>query len=197
MRLREITSITGMSGLFKMDVQRADGMIVTSLAEGWTKFIPGRTHGFTPLENIAIYTDTDTVPLAEVLLKMRAALDKTPMPGATASTADYKKYMETILPEYDREKVYVSDMKKLVRWYEILNEHGVVEAEAEAAAAQEKGEGEAVEAETKPAVKQAAAKSSGSKAADARTTSAKGSAAKPAVKPASTPRAGKSRNKTD
>jgi hypothetical protein len=196
MRLREITSITGLSGLFKMEVQRPDGMIVTSLTEKWTKFIPSRTHGFTPLENIAIYTDTDTVPLSEVLLTMRKVKDKTPMPAAKASADAFKAYMETILPEYDREKVYVSDMKKLVRWYEILDEHGVIEEEAKAAEAGEKADGEPV-AETKPAVKQAASKSSGSKAADQRTSAAKGGGAMPGVKTASVPRAGKSRNKTD
>ena len=197
MRLREITSITGLSGLFKMDVQRADGIIVTSLSEGCTKFIPSRTHGFTPLENIAIYTDSDTVPLTEVLLKMLELKKATPMPGAKAGPADFKKYMETILPDYDREKVYVSDMKKLVRWYEILDQHGVIEAEVEAKKAADAGDEEAVAAESKPAVKQAASKSSGSKAADGRVAATKGGAAKPTSNPSGASRAGKSRNKTD
>jgi hypothetical protein len=205
MRLREITSITGIGGLFKMEVQRADGMIVRSLTEGWTKFIPSRTHGFTPLENIAIYTQEDTVPLAEVLIKMNEARKKTPMPAASASAEEYRSYLETILPDYDRDKVYVSDMKKLVRWFGILDEHGVIAAEVEAAAeasgaAESEEEKSASEAPVKAraAVKKAAAQSSGSKAADALNKVARGSAAKPAAtKAPAVSKAGKSRNKTD
>jgi hypothetical protein len=205
MRLREITSITGIGGLFKMEVQRADGMIVRSLTEGWTKFIPSRTHGFTPLENIAIYTEEDTVPLAEVLIKMHEARKKSPLPAASASAEEFRSYLETILPDYDREKVYVSDMKKLVRWYAILDEHGVIAAEVEAAAEAEKASdadeekpAQEAPAKAKAAVKKAAAQSSGSKAADALSKAAKGSAAKPsAPKAPAVSKAGKSRNKTD
>jgi hypothetical protein len=129
MRLKDITSISGMGGLYKMEVQRADGMIVKSLSEGWTKFVSSRKYLFTPLENIAIYTDVDTVPLLDVLLKMRATEGEIAVPASKASSDDLKAYMESILPDYDREKVYVSDIKKLIRWFADLQEHGVLAEE--------------------------------------------------------------------
>ena len=210
MRLREITAITGLTGLFKMDVQRSNGMIVTSLSEGWTRFVPTRTHGFTPLENIAIYTTEDTIPLNEVLVKMRESLKKLPLPEASASQDAYREYMEKLIPDYDREKVYISDMKKLVRWYEILDKHGVIEAEIaalkEEAEEEKKAEGkpeEGAAAEKTPAkaavktaagTKTAAAKAGGTKAGASRSAGAKGGSVPkaPAVS-----RSGKSRNKTD
>lgn len=132
MRFHEITSISGMGGLFRMTGQRPNGLIVHSLAEGWTRFVSSRKHMFTPLDNIAIYTDEDTVPLLEVLLAMREKQSETPPPGAKDSADTFKEYLEAIVPNYDRDKVYVSDMKKLVRWFGILEEQGILEAEIKA-----------------------------------------------------------------
>jgi hypothetical protein len=143
MRFHEITSISGMGGLFRMDVQRSNGLVVHSLTEGWTRFVSSRKHLFTPLDNIAIYTDDDTVPLVEVMLTMRDKAGSLPPPDAKASPEAFKDYMEAIVPSYDRDKVYVSDMKKLVRWFGILEEHGVLEAEKEARAEEASAEGEA------------------------------------------------------
>ena len=63
MDLSEIVAVTGMPGLFKVTNKRADGLIVTSLLDDKTQFIPGRTHMFTTLDNITIYTTEDTTPL--------------------------------------------------------------------------------------------------------------------------------------
>jgi hypothetical protein len=134
MRFHEITSISGMGGLFRMTGQRPNGLIVHSLAEGWTRFVSSRKHMFTPLDNIAIYTDDDTVPLLDVMLSMREKKADTPLPGAKDSADAFKAYLEAIVPNYDRDKVYVSDMKKLVRWFGILEEHGILEAEIKAKA---------------------------------------------------------------
>src|SRR5437016_855547 len=67
MDLSEIVSITGMPGLFKVTTRRNDGLIVNSLVDDKTQFVPGRTHLFTTLDNITIYTKEDTSPLKEVL----------------------------------------------------------------------------------------------------------------------------------
>ena len=172
MRFHEITSISGMGGLFRMDVQRKEGLIVTSLAEKWTRLVSSRKHAFTPLDNIAIYTDDDTVPLLDVMLTMREKQDKLPVPGSKASADEHKDYMAAIVPGYDREKVYVSDMKKLVRWYGILEEHGVFEEEikareeAEAASAEGESVAEA-KSDSKADSKGAGAKKPASKASTA------------------------------
>jgi hypothetical protein len=132
MRFNDITSITGKSGLFEMKNQRPDGMIVTSLNEGWTRFVSSRNHMFTPLRDIAIYTDTDTVALLDVLLMMYDKKEELPIPGDKPD--ELKTYMETLLPDYDRDRVYVSDMKKLMKWYRALDEKGVILTEKEEAA---------------------------------------------------------------
>jgi hypothetical protein len=189
MRFHEITSISGMGGLFRMDVQRKEGLIVTSLAEKWTRLVSSRKHAFTPLDNIAIYTDDDTVPLLDVMLTMREKQDKLPVPGAKASADDYKDYMAAIVPGYDREKVYVSDMKKLVRWYGILEEHGVLEEEIKARA---EAEAESASAEGETAAEAKSDSKSDSKGASAKKPASKASTAtKKAPLKGATPKAAK------
>lgn len=148
MEFKEIVSISGMGGLFSMGAQKSDGMIVTSLTEGYTKFVSSRKHLFTPLENIAIYTDTDSVELKEVMLTMRRKLEELPVPSPKDNAEKYKNYLEAILPDYDRERVYVSDMKKLVKWFNLLNEKGVIQYELDQAANEA---GEATESESEEA----------------------------------------------
>ena len=84
MRFRDITSITGMGGLFKMESHKPSGLRVTSLTEGWTKFVSNREHLFSPLDNISIYTANDTVELLDVLLK--AYEQKTSSPPVDAKS---------------------------------------------------------------------------------------------------------------
>lgn len=131
MRFREITAITGLGGLYKMESQKASGLIVTSLAEGWTKFISNREHLFSPLENIAIYTSDDTVELLEVMLKAYEQKDSNPPVDAKADNGTLSAYFEKVLPEYDREKVHISDIKKFIKWFAILDEKGVLKTEIE------------------------------------------------------------------
>ena len=132
MRFREVTSISGLGGLYKMEVQKPSGVIVTSLTEGWTKFISNRQHLFSPLDNISIYTDNDTVELLEVILAVHENREKFPAPAdAKASNDELKAWFANILPNYDREKVYAGDIKKLIKWYQILLEQGVIDTELE------------------------------------------------------------------
>lgn len=131
MRFREITSITGLSGLFKMESQKSAGIIVTSLTEGWTKFVSNREHLFSPLENIAIYTADDTVELLDVMLKAYAQKDTNPPAGEKDDNEKLKAYFEKLLPDFDREKVHTSDIKKFVKWFHILDEKGILQTEQE------------------------------------------------------------------
>lgn len=131
MRFREITAITGLGGLYKMESQKPAGLIVTSLTEGWTKFISNREHLFSPLENIAIYTADDTVELLEVMLKAYEQKATNPPADAKSDNATLGAYFEKVLPEYDREKVHISDIKKFIKWFAILDEKGVLQTELE------------------------------------------------------------------
>jgi hypothetical protein len=146
MEFNEITSITGKGGLFHMKVHRPDGMIVTSLSEGWTRLVSSRNHLFTPLKDIAIYTESDTVPLLDVLKKIKSEADSNPIPGSKASSDELKSFMENLVPEYDKERVYVSDMKKLLKWYAILDKHGIIDSELNRKEGEEGSEESASEA---------------------------------------------------
>jgi len=131
MRFRDITSITGMGGLYKMESHKPSGLIVTSLTEGWTKFVSNRENLFSPLDNISIYTADDTVELLDVLLKAFAQKESNPPIDAKSDNAALSAYFEKILPEYDKEKVHISDIKKFIKWFQILDEKGVLQTELE------------------------------------------------------------------
>lgn len=126
MELADIAAITGMPGLYKIAARRNDGLIVTSLLDNKTQFVSGRKHLFTTLDNITIYTQEDTVPLKEVLAEIKKQESKNPAPDGKED-AKLRSWFEVILPTYDREKVYVSDLKKLVKWYGILDAQKLIE----------------------------------------------------------------------
>ena len=137
MRFRDITSITGMGGLFKMESHKPSGLIVTSLTEGWTKFVSNREHLFSPLDNISIYTANDTVELLDVMLKAYEQKSSNPPVDAKSDNATLSAYFEKVLPEYDREKVHISDIKKFIKWFQILDEKGILATEIEEKANEE------------------------------------------------------------
>lgn len=152
MRIKDIVSISGMGGLFKVEGQKVNGLIVTSLTEGWTKFVANRQHMFSPLENISIYTDTDNIELADVLLEVNAQKETNPPVDAKADNKIIREWFTKIVPNHDQEKVYTSDIKKLIKWFEILDAHGVIAGEIEgrkedAANAEAPAESEAIEEE--------------------------------------------------
>ena len=118
--LKEILSVTGKPGLFKLVSQAKNMLIVESLIDG--KRIPTYTKDkVVSLGDIAIFTDSAEVPLGEVFEKI-----KTKENAAIASidpksdNDSLRKYLSDILPDYDREKVYPSDIRKLIAWYNTL-----------------------------------------------------------------------------
>jgi hypothetical protein len=132
MNLKEIVSISGLSGLHKIVSQRGDGLIVHSFDDNKSRFVPNRTHIFTPLEGITLYTQTDNIELTKVLAEMKKQKDTNPPVDAKASSDQHKEYMRSIVADFDDEKVYVSDIKKLIKWYFILETQGLSEEEAPA-----------------------------------------------------------------
>lgn len=117
MEYNKIISVTGLPGLFELLSSKSDGAIVRSLEDKSTRFVSSRVHNFSHLESIEIYTVRDNVNLADVLLAMQK--DSTPLPGEKDNAA-VKKYFETVYPDIDFERVYISDMKKMVKWLGIL-----------------------------------------------------------------------------
>ncbi len=159
---REIVAVTGLSGLFQLLATKSDGAIVRNLADKSTKFISARLHNVTPLESIEVYTTGDNVRLHNVFQKMKDSEGTIPLVGAKADNNTVKNYFKSIFPEFDDERVYVSDMKKMVKWFEILKANDMLNfesmeeatAEAEASAAEISTE----VAEEKPAKKSKATK---------------------------------------
>jgi len=131
MEFREIIAVTGVAGLKKMIANRNDGLILCELDGSNKKFYSNRQHMFSPLDNISIYTEDDTVPLLDVFIKMKNQKDKTSIVNANASNDELRNYLGAILPTFDRERVNVSDIKKLVKWYVLLEDLDVFKKPAE------------------------------------------------------------------
>ena len=122
MEYSKIVSVTGLPGLYELLSSKTDGAIVRGLEDKATKFISSRQHNLSHLESIEVYTATDNVNLAEIFLAMGANAAK--LPDEKDSKA-VKSYFEKVYPDLDFERVYHSDMKKMVRWYAILKENEV------------------------------------------------------------------------
>jgi len=119
----KIISVTGLSGLFELVTSKADGAVVKSLEDKSTKFVSSRVHNFSHLESIEIYTTKDNTVLAEVFKAIKNS--KEPLPESKADGKELKSYFEKVFPDLDFERVYASDMKKIIKWYSILADNNV------------------------------------------------------------------------
>ena len=122
MEYTRIVAVTGLPGLFELMSSKSDGAIVRSLEDGTTKFVSARVHNLSHLESIEVYTTGENVNLAEVMNAMKSS--KTKLPDTKDNKA-LKSYFEEVYPEIDFERVYASDMKKMVKWYEVLDKHDI------------------------------------------------------------------------
>ena len=127
MDLSKILSITGKGGLFKFLSKTPNSFIVEGLDDG-KRFPAFSSDGVATLDNIAIFTDTDEVPLQTVFQNIYKKEDGKKMEMPKDNNA-IKAYFAEILPEYDRERVYVSNMKKVFTWYNILVAHDLIDLE--------------------------------------------------------------------
>jgi len=118
--LKEILSLTGKPGLFKLVSQGKNMLIVESLIDG--KRVPAYTKDkVVSLGDIAIFTETAEVPLGQVLETLKAKENGAVCSIDPKSDNDkLRKYMGEVLPDYDRDRVYPSDIRKLLSWYNIL-----------------------------------------------------------------------------
>lgn len=123
MEYNKLVSVTGMGGLYEMVSSKADGGVVRSLEDKSTKFVSNRVHSFSHLESIEIFTVKDNVNLVEVFTAMKNNEEK--LPEAKADAKEIKAYFEKVYPDMDFERVYASDMKKMIKWLDILNKNEV------------------------------------------------------------------------
>ena len=117
MEYSKLVAVTGLPGLFELINSKTDGAIVRSLEDQSTRFVSSRIHSFSHLESIEVYTLRENVNLIDVFNAMDKAGGKLPDDKDAAAV---KKYFEKIYPDMDFERVYASDMKKMVKWFGIL-----------------------------------------------------------------------------
>lgn len=122
MEYEKIISVTGLPGLYELVSSKSDGAIVRSLDDKSTRFVSSRVHNFSHLESIEVYTSRDNVNLVEVFNAMEAKNEKLP---DDKDNGALKKYFETVYPELDFERVYASDMKKMVKWFSMLKANNI------------------------------------------------------------------------
>lgn len=122
MELKDIASISGRGGLFRILKPGKAGVILESLDEAKTKLVAGGKERMSVLNEISIYTTTKegTVSLLEVIKKIKKEFGSEMGVTPESDNAKLKAFLKSVLPEFDENRVYVSDIKKLVKWYTIL-----------------------------------------------------------------------------
>jgi outer membrane biosynthesis protein TonB len=158
MEYSKLVAVTGLPGLYELINSKTDGAIVRSLDDNSTRFASSRIHNFSHLESIEVFTTGDNVNLVEIFHAMEKA-------GAAAApdTKDntvVKKYFEKTYPELDFERVYPSDLKKMIKWFEVLKKNNIEIKLSEPPVEEEQPEEALVKEEPKekPAKKEAAKK---------------------------------------
>lgn len=136
MDLSKIMSISGKNGLFKLISQGKNNFIVESLEDG--KRVPAFSHdGIATLDNISIFTEDEDVSLTSVFQSIYKKENGNSVPSSISDNTSLKKYFQEVLPNYDKERVYVSNIKKVLSWYNILIKHNLIDIEEPQAEVQE------------------------------------------------------------
>ena len=122
MEYGKIISVTGLGGLFELVGSKKDGAIVRSLDDKSTRFVASRVHNFSHLESIEVYTQSENVNLAEVFQAMEKSAEALPDEKDSAAV---RTYFQNVFPQLDFERVYASDMKKMIKWYKAIKANNV------------------------------------------------------------------------
>lgn len=116
MEFKDVIAISGMSGLYKVSAQSRSGVIVESLADG-KKTPIGTNHRISSLADISVFTKTDDLPLSQVLKTIHTKTGGTVSVDLKADPEELKKYFKGIVEDFDDQRVYASDIKKMLSWY--------------------------------------------------------------------------------
>lgn len=140
MNLDKILAISGKPGLYALKVQTRSGFVAESLIDG-KKITVGLRSNVSLLSEISMYTNTEEKPLVEVMRNIAIKEDNGPAISHKEDNATLTAYFKEILPDYDQDRVYPSDIKKVLNWYNMLQAKGLVSkevpAKAEVAATEE------------------------------------------------------------
>ena len=131
MNLTKVLAISGKPGLYHLETQTRSGFLATSLADG-KRISVGIRNNVSLLSEIAIYTLEKEVPLTEVFTNMKnfeEGKEARISPKSDGTTLE--EYFSQVLPNYDRDRVYASDIKKIIQWYNLLLAKGFLEEDAQ------------------------------------------------------------------
>ncbi|MBN2747514.1 MAG: DUF5606 domain-containing protein [Bacteroidales bacterium] len=130
MNIKDILAISGKPGLFKMLSQSKNSIIVEGLTDG--KRMPVyAAHQISALEEISIYTQTEDKPLKDIFKEIFIKYEGKEAISPKSSATELEAFFREILPDYDQERVYASDIKKVVQWYNLLLKAGLIDVEAD------------------------------------------------------------------
>jgi len=128
MDLSKILTISGKSGLFKVLAQSKNAVIVESIIDK-KRFPVYTSTKVVALDEISVFTTNEDKPLKEILLKLFEKENAKPTPDLKSDSKALLKYFEEVLPEFDKERVYVSDIKKIISWYNLLVAQNLIDIE--------------------------------------------------------------------
>lgn len=126
MKLDKVLSISGKPGLYELKAQTRGGFVAESMLDG-KKISVNMRHNVSLLSEIAIYTYTEEVPLREVFQKIYEKENGGEAISHKESKAKLEDYFREVLPDYDEDRVYISDIKKILQWYNLLVSKGVTD----------------------------------------------------------------------
>src|SRR5690606_4290359 len=127
MSVEKVLAISGKPGLYELKIQTRSGFIAESLIDG-KKITVGLRSNVSLLSEISIYTETDELKLFEVFARIAKKENNGPALDHKASNNELLAYFSEIIPDFDRDRVYVSDIKKVLNWYNILQKANYVTA---------------------------------------------------------------------
>jgi len=166
MVLKDLMAISGNPGLYKFIAQGKNAVIVENLETG-KRTSAHAAAKISSLEDIAVFTETEEVPLSEVFDRIYEKEEGAEALSHKSPPEELKSYFADLLPEYDRERVYISDIRKIIQWYNILKSLDMLQKEEEGEEPEEgKEEKEAAPEEKKGAEEGKKAADKGKKAAD-------------------------------
>lgn len=128
MNLEKIMAISGKPGLYELKLQTRTGFVAESLADG-KKVTVGLRNNVSLLSEISMYTNTEEKPLVEVMRNIAKKENNGPAMSHKEENGKLLAYFEEVLPDYDQDRVYPSDIKKVLNWYNVLQAKGLVSSE--------------------------------------------------------------------
>lgn len=191
--LKTVLSVAGQTGLFNYLAQSKNGVIVEEFASKRRTSFSGNIR-VTSLGDVSVYTNDDELPLKEVFRKMNAFLGDADAPSPKSDENTIKDFFANAIEEYDRDRFYLSHMKKVLEWYNLLKQYASLEFEDDQPEQEEVEEAKVAKPEAaakqtvvnkataKKAPAKAATKAASTKAASAKAASAKAATAKKSTK---------------